>query len=204
MKICLLSASSEVIRGQIFKHQLLVAPTWWDHAKHKYVHVRFLHMRAVPILAQVWHFENRCCKIRAHILWEQQWHLSCWKHSSHFNFALLGRPLSLFPLALEVFLMLLSVSGKSAHLLHANHISFSNLSFKILLIHFMLIFSLSFSLQLKSELPLIMSFKYVYLLIAICVGLSKLVPLPLWNEKLMLCRYWLNDFIPTIQSSLSK
>lgn len=150
MKICLHSASSEAIRGQIFKHQLLVAPTPWAHAKYKYARFRFLHMRAMPILAEMWHSENRCCKILAHILWEQQWHLSCWKHSSHFYFSLLGRPFILFPLALEVFLMLLSVSGKSAHLLHANHTSVSNLSFKILLIHFMLIFLPSFFLQLSS------------------------------------------------------
>lgn len=191
MKICLHSASSEAIRGQIFKHQLLVAPTWWAHAKYKYVHVRFLHMRAMPILAEMWHFENRCCKILAHILWEQQWHLSCWKHSSHFYFSLLGRPFILFPLALEVFLMLLSVSGKSAHLLHANHTSFSNLSFKLLLIHFMLIL-LSFSLHLKSELPLTVSFKCVYLFKFICVRMSKLVPPPFWSEKLILYSYWLN------------
>ena len=117
MKICLHSASSEAIQGQIFKHQLLVAPTRQARTKYKYVHVRFLYMRAMPILAEMWHFENRCCKIRAHILWEQQWHLSCWKHSSHFYFSLLGRPFILFPLVLQVFLMLLSASGKSAHLL---------------------------------------------------------------------------------------
>lgn len=109
MKICLRSASSEVFQGQIFKHQLLVAPTRWAHAKYKYVHVRFSYRRAMPIHAEMWHFENRCCKILAHILWEQQWHLSCWKHSFHFYFSLLGRLFILFPLVLEVFLMLLSV-----------------------------------------------------------------------------------------------
>lgn len=57
---------------------------------------RFLHMRAVPILAVMWHSENRCYKILAHILWEQQWHQSCWKHSSHFYFSLLGSRLSCF------------------------------------------------------------------------------------------------------------
>lgn len=35
--------------------------------------------------------------------------------------------------------MLLSVSGRSVHLLHASHTSVSNLSFELLLIHFMLI-----------------------------------------------------------------
>lgn len=132
--------------------------------------LRFLHMRAVPILAEMWHSENRCCKILAHILWEQQWNQSCWKHSSHFYFSLLCRPFILFPLALEVFPMLFSVSGKSAHLLHANHTSFSNLFFKLLLIPFMLILLLSFSFQLKSELPLTGSFKCVYLFIALCVS----------------------------------
>lgn len=161
MKICLRSASSEAIRGQIFKHQLLVAPTRWVHAKYKHVHVRFFYRRAMPIHAEMWHFENRCCKILAHILWEQQWHLSCWKHNSHFYFSLLGRPFILFPLALEVFLTLLSVwkicppSACQSHL-------FSNLSFKLLLINFYADLTVVSSPNLKSELPLTVSFKCIY------------------------------------------
>jgi len=73
--------------------------------------------------------------------------------------------------------------------LHANHTSFSNLSFKVLLIHFLLISLLSFSLQLQSELPLTVSFKCVHLFIVICVRLSRLVPPPFCSEKLNLYSY---------------
>lgn len=97
---------------------------------------------------------------------------------SHFYFSLLGRPFILFPLALKVFLMLLAVSAKSAHLLYANHTSFSNLSFKLLLIHFTLISLLPFSLQLKSELPLTVRFKCVFLSLVISVRLPRWVPPP--------------------------
>lgn len=168
IEICLHSASSEAIWGQIFKHQFLVAPTQGAHAKYKYAHLGSYTCGQCPFLL-------KCDILRADVA--KYLHIFCGSNSE-INlagntapiFTLLCRPFILFPLALEVFPMLFSVSGKSAHLLHANHTSFSNLFFKLLLIPFMLILLLSFSFQLKSELPLTGSFKCVYLFIALCVS----------------------------------
>lgn len=95
------------------------------------------------------------------------------------------------------------LSGKSAHLLHANHTSFSNLSFKLLLINFYADLTVVSSPNLKSELPLTVSFKHVciysYSLVLAYLGWY---PPPFWREEIFYIVTELTHvFVSTTQSS---